>query len=386
MKNFVRRAVRKLPKLDNDQVKKIIEILSDENDLMETVIDSLEYGVLVTDNEHRLRVVSKPARRLLSMRSGNLENLIIWTVVQDSEICEYLEKELLAGNRIHDEEFYCKAGSTNIILSISMFPYLRERKIHGSILVVRDITEMRQREAKYRRAENLASLTTLAAGVAHEIKNPLASIGIHLQLMRKELNLYGCLKKESAEEYLVIIDEEIERLNGIVVDFLFAVRPMDTRMKPEDINRLAEETTEFIKYELEQNGIQLDFLPGKGLPKIDMDVKYMKQVLLNIIKNAIAAMPNGCKLIVRTFRKDEFIHIQIEDNGVGISEENMAKIFEPYFTTKDFGSGLGLTVVYKIIKEHRGEISLDSREGKGTVFTISLPLPQSELSLLEWEG
>jgi len=111
----------------------------------------------------------------------------------------------------------------------------------------------------------------------------------------------------------------------------------------------------------------------------------MKQVLLNIIKNAIAAMPDGGVLSISTCRKDDRVLIQVKDTGFGISEDNMTKIFEPYFTTKDFGSGLGLTVVYKIIREHGGEIALDSKEGEGTTFTISLPLPQSERSLLTWE-
>jgi len=160
---------------------------------------------------------------------------------------------------------------------------------------------------------------------------------------------------------------------------------MDTRIKSEDINKLSEDLLDFVKYELEENSIQIETNLSQKVPKIEIDIKYMKQVLLNIIKNAIAAMPNGGLLTLNTFRKEDRVHIQIQDNGVGISEENMAKIFEPYFTTKDFGSGLGLTVVFKIIKEHGGEISLKSKEGEGTTFTISLPLPQSERSLLVWE-
>ncbi len=386
MRKFVKKAIGKLDKLDREHIVKLITLLTDENEQLETVLDSMDDGVVVTDREYRIRLRNKVAGRLLRMQKGDVADKLVWAVIGDQDMAEFIEKQVHSGGKIHDEECYMDIGSQSYVLALTILPYVKERKIDGSIIIVRDITEKKQREAQFRRAENLASLTTLAAGVAHEIKNPLASIGIHIQLMRKELKQTGCIDKEGAEEYLEIIDEEIERLNSIVVDFLFAVRPMDTRLKREDINKLAEDLIDFIKYELEEHGVEVAMNFSKAVPKLEIDIKYMKQVLLNIIKNAIAAMPDGGKLEISTTRKDDQVLIQIRDNGVGISEENMAKIFEPYFTTKDFGSGLGLTVVYKIIREHGGEITLDSKEGEGTLFTIALPLPQSERGLIAWEG
>jgi len=384
MRNFVKKAIGKIEKLERDQILKLINLLSDENEMLETILDSMDEGVIVTDQEHRIRIANKTANRLLQFQTGDQHSRIVWAVIKDQETAEFIEKQIRSEGKIIDEEFYTEKGAGTATISLSALPYVKNKKIEGTILILRDVTEKKQREAQFRRAENLASLTTLAAGVAHEIKNPLASIGIHIQLMRKNLNQSGCIDKEFAEEYLEIIDEEIERLNGIVVDFLFAVRPMDTRIKSEDINKFSEDLLDFVKYELEENNIQIETNLSLDVPKIEIDIKYMKQVLLNIIKNAIAAMPNGGIITLNTFRKDDRVHIQIQDNGVGITEENMAKIFEPYFTTKDFGSGLGLTVVFKIIKEHGGEITLNSKEGEGTTFTISLPLPQSERSLLAW--
>ncbi|MBL7005453.1 MAG: PAS domain S-box protein [Spirochaetia bacterium] len=384
MRNFVKKAIGKIEKLERGQIMRLINLLSDENEMLETILDSMDEGVIVTDIEYRIRIVNKNANRLLQFQTGDLHDRIVWAVIKDQETAEFVEKQIRSEGKIIDEEFYTEKGTGTAILTLTSLPFVKNKKIEGNILILRDVTEKKQKEAQFRRAENLASLTTLAAGVAHEIKNPLASIGIHIQLMRKNLNQSGCIDKEAAEEYLEIIDEEIERLNGIVVDFLFAVRPMDTRIKSEDINKLSEDLLDFVKYELEKNNIQIETNLSQDVPKIEIDSKYMKQVLLNIIKNAIAAMPNGGLLTLNTFRKDDRVHIQIQDNGIGISEENMAKIFEPYFTTKDFGSGLGLTVVFKIIKEHGGEISLNSKEGEGTTFTISLPLPQSERSLLSW--
>ncbi|MCK5156790.1 MAG: PAS domain S-box protein [Spirochaetales bacterium] len=385
MKNFVRKAIKKIEKLDSGQILKVITLLSDENEMLETILDSMDDGVIVTDLDHRINIVNKTAGRLLQLQTGDLHGRIVWAVVKDQETAEFIEKHVRSEGKILDEEFYTEKGAGTAILSLAILPYVKNKKIEGNILILRDVTEKKQREAQFRRAENLASLTTLAAGVAHEIKNPLSSIGIHIQLMSKNLNQTGCIDKESAEEYLEIIEEEIERLNGIVVDFLFAVRPMDTRIKSEDINKLSEDLIDFVKYELEENNIQIEMNLSPAVPKIEIDIKYMKQVLLNIIKNAIAAMPGGGILTISTFRKEDRVHLQIQDNGIGISDENMTKIFEPYFTTKDFGSGLGLTVVFKIIKEHGGEITLNSKEGEGTTFTISLPLPQSERGLLAWE-
>ncbi|MCF7943343.1 MAG: PAS domain S-box protein [Spirochaetia bacterium] len=385
MRNFIQKAVRKIEKLDREQILTLINLLTEDIELLETILNSMEDGVIVTDMEYRIRVVNKTARRLLRLHPGELIEKTVWGVITDQETAEFIEKQIKRDDRIVEEEFYTDKGSGTAVLSLNTAPYVKNKKIEGTLLILRDVTEKKQREAQFRRAENLASLTTLAAGVAHEIKNPLASIGIHIQLMKKELQGSGCIDKESGEEYLAIIDEEIERLNSIVVDFLFAVRPMDTRLKSENINKLSEDMLEFVKYELEEHNVTTELHLSPNIPKIEIDQKYMKQVLLNIIKNAIAAMPDGGVLSISTCRKDDRVLIQVKDTGFGISEDNMTKIFEPYFTTKDFGSGLGLTVVYKIIREHGGEIALDSKEGEGTTFTISLPLPQSERSLLTWE-
>ncbi|MCF7933364.1 MAG: PAS domain S-box protein [Spirochaetia bacterium] len=385
MNKFIRKAIQKLPKLTSEQIEQLIDLLADENEMLSVVLDSMEDGIIVTDLDNRIKIISKTTRRLLPMHNETDEK-VLWAVISDHEIADYLELHMGRGDRILDEEFYVQKSSLIRVLSFSVFPLVRDKAIMGNIIMLRDITERKKSEAKYRRAENLASLTTLAASVAHEIKNPLASMGIHLQLMQRELERENCIGKESAAEYLDIISEEIERLNSIVVDFLFAVRPMDTRMKSEDINAVIKELLEFTKYELEQNQIAYVFDPSDHLPKIEIDKKYIKQALLNIIKNAIAAMPEGGVLHVSTAVSGDMASIDITDNGVGISEEHMNKIFEPYYTTKDFGSGLGLTVVYKVIREHGGEISLDSQEGKGTTFTITLPLPQSERVMLDWEG
>jgi signal transduction histidine kinase len=269
-------------------------------------------------------------------------------------------------------------------------PLVEKRHITGSLVYIEDITEKRGREVRLRRAENLASLTTLAAGVAHEIKNPLGAISIHLQLMRKALD-----KKERrhdtetdalVDKYFSVLNEEVDRLNGIVIDFLFAVRPMSLELCEGDLNALISALGEFIRAELEQSNIRLLLELDDKLPPVLFDERYMKQVLLNLIKNAQAAMPKGGLLTIATVGSDSEIRISVCDTGTGISQENLKKIFEPYFTTKGNGTGLGLTLVYKIIREHQGEMSVDSREGEGTDFEIILPVYQKEQRLINYSG
>jgi signal transduction histidine kinase len=237
--------------------------------------------------------------------------------------------------------------------------------------------------------------------VAHEIKNPLGSISIHIQLLQKAITANGeffetegddRVRSKSAaarrvfDKYFAVINEEMDRLNRIVVDFLFAVRPMDLEFREGDINALIRELTEFVFYELEAARIECVLELGNDIPPVSMDERFMKQALLNLIKNAQAAMPGGGTLTIRTERGDSELRISVSDTGTGISEENLSKIFEPYFTTRETGSGLGLTLVYKIIREHRGEITVKSREGAGACFSISLPIFQKETRLLAFEG
>jgi signal transduction histidine kinase len=274
------------------------------------------------------------------------------------------------------------------LLSISVLPLVLKHRITGSLIFMEDITDKRSREARLRRAENLASLTTVAAGVAHEIKNPLGAISIHLQLMQKVLDKRNnsAIQPDSSDgqmtKYIGILNEEVDRLNKIVMDFLFAVRPMTMDLRHGDVNSLITELVEFIRHELELSRIECVLDLAGNLPLVYMDERYMKRALLNLIKNAQAAMNDGGVLTVATALVDNEIQIKIDDTGIGISADNLSKIFEPYYTTKETGTGLGLTIVYKILREHQGEINVQSREGEGSSFSVTLPAYQPEHRLI----
>ena len=388
MRKFIERAIDKLGKLDHSQIRSLILDLAGENERTQLVLDSMRDGVMVCDTQHNLVLVNKTVERLIPLNAHEPLERPVWESIQDQEISAFVQRSLVNQDSVHDREFTLDSGGTTRMLSCTILPLVGSGSIQGTILHVQDITEKRGREARLRRAESLASLTTLAAGVAHEIKNPLGSIGIHIQLMQKALKRDEGrnVDRDRLESYLEVVNEEVDRLNRIVVDFLFAVRPINVQLEERDLNDVIRDLLKFVRYELEEANIELTAELDPVLEPIALDEKYLKQALMNMVKNAIAAMPEGGTLLVQTSRRGDEVVLRISDNGVGMSDDVLGKIFEPYFTTKDFGSGIGLTLVYKVIKEHMGEISVISHEGKGTTFTITLPVPQTRQHLLSWNG
>ena len=383
MRKFVRRALNKLPYLAPDHIRRFVSNIALEHDRLEVVLDSMSDGVVVADPDHRLIMHNKAVDRLLPMIHVDVHEQPIWFAIDDAEISAFVRATLLNEETIYDRHFTLNTQPARI-LSCSIIPLVREGYVEGNILRVEDITEKRTREARLRRAENLASLTTLAATVAHEIKNPLGSIGIHVQLIRRILETQSDDWKPQLDTHIDVVLEEIERLNAIVVDFLFAVRPVDIDPELRDINEVARELINFVRYELSTNAIELSETLGSDLPLVSIDEKYLKQALLNIVKNAIEAMPDGGRLEIGTVAEKEAVIISIADTGIGMSSEVVERIFEPYYTTKTSGSGIGLTMVYKIVKEHGGEIRVQSEPNRGACFVITLPIPQSEQRLLAW--
>ncbi|MCL1812688.1 MAG: ATP-binding protein [Treponema sp.] len=410
MKQIVRHLLQIIAKLNNsDQIQGYFLSLIDDIERLGTVLDSLAEGILVCDSEHNLILANKFSERLLPLSRTEREDVWVWKLIDDNEIAAFLKTALLSGDRVDEREFETEVKGTRRLLSISIFPLVKDYQITGSLVHINDITEKRKKEARMRQIESLASLTTLAAGVAHEIKNPLGSISIHIQLLQKAFSkneeLYYLSHPEDRPDpnfshgekgpvayfsmfhrYIDVINEEIDRLNHIVVDFLFAVRPMTLNLKESNFNNFLQEIAEFTAYELSDAQVDLELDLDEKLPLLDFDEQLMKQALLNLIQNAVAAMTEGGKIILKTEKKDNEAILSVIDTGAGIPDKNLAKIFEPYFSTKERGSGLGLTLVFKIIREHRGEINVTSKEGEGTCFTIALPIPQRDRRLLPSGG
>ena len=396
MRRLYQRAVDRLDKIDAAQLRGLFRLLAGDNKLLATVLDSMARGIIVTDTDGRIQLANRAAERLVRFRVADYTERRVWEVVADPEIAEFLRDTLGHKEKARDRDFTTDSGALRT-LSFGVLPLVYEGHVAGDLIYAEDVTDRRAGEARLRRAESLAALTTLTAGVAHEIKNPLGAIGIHLQLIERRLakeQEQGVSPAAAAavREAVGVINEEVERLNKIVVDYLFAVRPINVDLELGDLNDVLLELLRFLRPELAAAGIEVREELADRLPQVPVDQRYLREALLNIIKNAIAAMvdpPAGERrrvLTVASFTDGETVTIRIRDTGVGISPTIQDKIFEPYFTTRDFGSGLGLTLVYKIVKEHRGEITLDSKPGVGSTFSISLPIPQAERRLLGYEA
>ena len=396
MKALVKRLSNKISKLSPDQVQNVFTQLVEENESLLSVFESLSTGLFICDKNWNLLQSNKAGERFLPLTSRYYElkqqdfgfDDEIWNFVDDEDISNFLKQASKEKKINISEEFVTKtpAGAARF-LNISLMPLVKNKQLSGSIIKIDDITEKRNQETLLHRMESLAGLTNLAASVAHEIKNPLGSISIYIQLLQKAVNKSRnsdekLPEKKFLENYLEIINQEIDRLNNIIVDFLFAVRPISAELIPENPVKLLNSYVDFFTPELEEKNIKLKTAFLENSPKILLDEKLFKQVLINLVQNAIVAMPDGGELFFSTRITGDKYLISVADTGIGMNSETASRIFEPYFTTKVTGTGLGLTMVYKVIKEFGGDIEVESYEGKGTIFTISLPIPQREKHLL----
>ena len=386
MSRFVKKALEKSSRLDKPQLEALLAQVVDEHELYEASLHSLPSGVVVLDPQHRVLFHNRAAERLLPFVPGfDPSEKTIWTQLRDLDVALFLRQALESEQTSLTREFVLSSAVGPRVLSFSLMPLVLEGRIQGSMLWVQDVTERKSRESRLRRAESLASLTTLAAGVAHEIKNPLGSMGIHIQLIQRALKA-GKIDEAALGHDLDVINEEINRLNGIVVDFLFAVRPMDTTLVLGSLNKTVHDLVEFLQPELEQARVRPLLDLAEAGDTVLMDERFLKQALLNLVKNSMHAMEQGGTLTFTTRVSPDRITFALTDTGSGIPAELLEKIFEPYFTTKDFGSGLGLTLVYKIVKEHGADIQVDSKVGQGTTVTITFPQPNRTPALLDFKG
>ncbi len=384
---FIQKVFQKLKKLDIDKIKEIMVELSTEKELYKLVFDSMIEGVIVTNKDNKVILINRMMEGFISVSKNRVNLQELGSCNFDPEIKEFLNDALANNQKILEEEIHLHR--TDKTYTLSILPLLNEGETEGHVIILVDITEKKMREFQLRQAESLAALTTLSAGVAHEIKNPLTSIDIHIQLLNREIQKFKSNNLEvvkNIKNFLAIVKEEIDRLNSIVQDFLFAVRPMSLSLSKKNINGIVRDLVDFLKYELLEADIEVKLDLGDKLPDVVVDSKYLKQALLNIIKNSAEAIRSGGKIRIKTEEeKDGDVVIHIMDDGEGIPENIMSKIFEPYFTTRKSGTGLGLVIVYKIIRELGGDLAVKSEEGEGTVFRIKLPVFEKKKKLLTFE-
>jgi signal transduction histidine kinase len=244
-----------------------------------------------------------------------------------------------------------------------------EGEIVGVTRICRDITHLKKAEERLMLAERLSSLGELTAGVAHELRNPLAGIKINTQVLARKKDL-----SETDRRVIASTQEGVEKIQKIVDDMLHFARPKAAHFQEEDINEVIDKSLAILQAKMKKGNIALVFEKEEGLPRLRIDIHQIQQVLINLMLNAIQAMEKGGILTLRAFRETgEGVGVEIRDTGVGIPAGNRKKIFDPFFTTKSEGTGLGLSITMKILDSHRASLDVESEEGKGSVFTLHFP-------------
>ena len=221
----------------------------------------------------------------------------------------------------------------------------------------------------------------LAAGVAHELGNPLNSINIHLQLLERKLKAdeHGAKMQKSLQSCI----KEVQRLDGIISHFLKAIRPSDPDFKKINLLKILEETVRIREKELNAKKISVSMEAGVREPMIHADAEQIKQVFFNVIGNALDAVGENSTIRIVTGIDDHYVFAKIVDQGTGIKKEDISRVFEPYFTTKKSGHGIGMMIVHRIMRDHGGEVGIDSKEGSGTIVTLNFPRKSIRRTLLE---
>lgn len=354
-----------------------------EMGFLEKVFDALREGVIVTDEEGLIHYLNLAACEFFGIDRHDAIGQPIVSQVRGLD-WEQLTKSGRVVNR-DLEVFYPENRYINFY--VAPLKDDEQEAAEGFVLLLRDTTQSRQMREEELESEKMNALTMLAAGVAHEIGNPLNSLNIHLQLVQRKLKkVEDSDLREEMDELLEVARGEIQRLDFIVEKFLSAVRPTQLRTELVDLNELVQNAVKFMATEVQDRGINVKLKLNPDVPNLPLDKDQMKQALYNLIRNACQAIGSDGELEIDVDRDDYNVSIRIADTGPGITAEEVGKVFEPYFTTKKAGSGLGLLIVRRIVREHGGEVEFNSEEGKGAAVTIYLPRIDKRMRLLPGPG
>lgn len=386
---FLDKLVARMDRIDPGSLQAHFMRLANERGFLEAIFQSIQEGVLAVDSQGRLLYANRATEQMLGFDYARLRGRSVMRLLRDLDWDRLL--------RITDADEWSRMVTREVEVAYPEHRHLSlyavplpdlgsgtEGEVVGpSVLVIlRDVTHDRAEEASTLESERTNAVKLLAAGVAHEIGNPLNALNIHLQLLSRAVSGLPEQAREDLGDLVEVARNEVGRLDAIITQFLRAVRPQKPVFAAGDVADLLQETLRLMKTEIENRRIEVAVALPSEVPKVQIDRQQIKQVFFNLIKNALEAMPDGGRLKIAMHASDVWLEVAFLDSGIGFGPERMGRLFQPYQTSKADGTGLGLMIVQRIVQEHGGQIEVASRPGEGSCFRIMLPRASRRIRML----
>ena len=389
MKNTgLEKILGRIEDLDSVNLGILVQRLARERKMQETVFNTIQDGVIVIDSDGVVQYANDAALGLIGLKGNDIGVTRLWKMVPD--LAKSIDRKTVMGEKksapVLSREIELNYPDHRVV-RLYMVPIdaqVGHDDSGGYVIVLSDVTEERVSMEERLESERIESIVRLAAGVAHELGNPLNSLTIHLQLIERKLkNLAKHPDTTKLTESLQVCQGEVERLDGIITHFLKAIRPQKLELNELDLLGLVEDVLRVQEAELSDRKLEVKVEVNDDLPTILGDRDQIKQAFFNLIKNAMEAMQPSGSLRILARCDDDYVYLQFVDNGSGISEEDLSKVFQAYYTTKEEGHGLGMMIVERIMREHGGHINIESRKEAGTAITLQFPQQHRRTRLLE---